>query len=99
MRKIMTGIAKVYMEILTHVVIFAAVNFLVDIGYSADWWCYGGCLDETFWVGFLAVCAYQVIRYNARESMRSYVEKVCPKVEQIVGAVNRIENANKDKVA
>lgn len=99
MRKIMTGIAKVYMEVLTHVVIFASVNFLVDIGYDADWWRFGGCMDETFWVGFLAMCIYQVVRYQTRERLNSYMNKINPKIEQIAGALNRIENSSKDKVA
>lgn len=99
MKKIATMVAKIYMEILTIVLVYASTSFLVDIGYDMDWWGWGGCMDETFWVGLLAVIAYQVIRYQTRERVNTYLEKVNPKIQQIVTAANLIAKCDKDEAA
>ena len=49
--------------------------------------------------GFLAILGYQVIRYQARERLNSYLNKVNPKIERVAGMLDQINETSKDKVA
>lgn len=98
MKKIATMVAKIFMEVLTCVFAFTCGCLAMDILYEYTSWPIGQG-EDAIYGGIFMLMAYMVIRYQTRERVKSYMEQVNPKVEQIVSAVNRIEKANKDKVA
>ena len=99
MRKIAEVIAKVYMELLTNAVFVLVTAFIMDFGWNEDWWDSVGGGWDSIAVGILVASVYQVIRYQGQKKFKTYMEQINPKIEQIVGAVNRIEQTSKDEAA
>lgn len=99
MRRIMETMAKVYMELLTNAVFVLVTAFIMDFGWDEDWWdAVGGGWDSIV-VGILVASVYQVVRYQGQKRIKNYLETINPKVEKLVGAINRIETVNKDEAA
>lgn len=95
MRKIMTVMAQVFMEIMT-IAFVAMVGLMVnDVLYQyMDYW-----YAEEWQALAISVIGYMVIRYHAREARNNYLAMVYPKIEKLVGAIDRIEKTNKDEAA
>ena len=98
MRRIAETMAKVFMECMTIVFAFTCGCLMMDILYEWTSWSIGQG-EDSIYGGLFFVLGYVVLRYQTRERVNAYLEKVNPKIEQIVGAVNRIEKANKDEAA
>ena len=98
MKKIATMVAKIFMEILTCVFAVTCGCLAMDILYEYTSWGIGQG-EDVFYGGIFALMAYMVIRYQTRERVNNYLEKVNPKIQQIVTAANRIANSDEDKVA
>ena len=99
MKKIATMVAKIFMEILTCVFAVTCGCLAMDILYEYTSWGIGQG-EDAFYGGIFALMAYMVIRYQTRERVNNYLEKINPKIEHVAGMLNQInETSKEDKVA
>lgn len=99
MRRIMETMAKVYMELLTNAVFVLVTAFIMDFGWNEDWWCAVGGGWDSIAVGILVASVYQVVRYQGQKRIKTYLETINPKIQQIVTAANLIAKCDRDEAA
>lgn len=99
MKKIGKGIVKVFMELMTCTFSFVVGCFVCDFMYEmTDNWSWGGGIESVA-MGLMFLLGYIVIRYQARERLKTYMEQISPKIERVAGMLNQINESSKDKVA
>lgn len=96
MKKIMKKVFEVFMELVT-VAFFGTFGLFV---HALMWEYTSWSMDEGEWfIPLVFMLGYVAMSYQAKKRVKEYMEVVNPKIEQIAGALNRIENSSKDKVA
>lgn len=98
MKKVMRTIGRIIMEIATNAFIWMLGCFVRDVLYEYTSWRIGQDWGSAF-LGAFVLFGSMVIRYQVKRKTNDYLETINPKIEQIAGALNRIENSSKDKVA
>ena len=96
MKKIMKKVFEVFMELVT-VAFFGMFGLFV---HALMWEYTSWSADAGEWfIPLVFMLGYVAMSYQAKKRVKEYMEVVNPKVEKIVGAINRIEQTNKDEAA